>query len=130
MREKVDAGAVTLDKFVIHKQLTKRPEDYPDAKNQPHVQVALRRAAAHKRDGTKQVLNISNVTLDDAQRDMLHHLGLLKRVQSTFTQHHNHHSFQGNAFTVCLAPCKPHLINLAWLPLELVQGSLSVCSPC
>ncbi len=55
VREKVDAGAVTLDKFVIHKQLTKRPEDYPDAKNQPHVQVALRRAAAHKRDGTKQV---------------------------------------------------------------------------
>lgn len=55
VREKMDAGAVTLDKFVIHKQLTKRPEDYPDAKNQPHVQVALRRAAAHKRDGTKQV---------------------------------------------------------------------------
>lgn len=58
VREKVDAGALTLDKFVIHKQLTKRPEDYPDAKNQPHVQVALRRAAAHKRDGTKQVIPV------------------------------------------------------------------------
>ena len=46
---------MTLDKFVITKQLTKRPEDYPDAKNQPHVQVALRRRAANKRDGTMQV---------------------------------------------------------------------------
>ena len=55
VREKVAAGAVTLDKFVVVKQLTKRPEDYPDAKNQPHVQVALRRRAAHKRDGTMQV---------------------------------------------------------------------------
>ena len=55
MRAKLAAGALTLDKFVITKQLTKRPEDYPDAKNQPHVQVALRRKAANKRDGTMQV---------------------------------------------------------------------------
>ena len=41
VRAKLAAGAMTLDKFVITKQLTKRPEDYPDAKNQPHVQVAL-----------------------------------------------------------------------------------------
>ena len=45
---------MTLDKFVVVKQLTKRLEEYPDAKNQPHVQVALRRKAAHKRDGTMQ----------------------------------------------------------------------------
>lgn len=55
VRASLAAGTVTLDKFVITKQLTKRPEDYPDAKNQPHVQVALRRRAAHKRDGTMQV---------------------------------------------------------------------------
>ena len=55
VRAKLAAGAMTLDKFVITKQLTKRPEDYPDAKNQPHVQVALRRKAANKRDGTMQV---------------------------------------------------------------------------
>ncbi len=30
---------IPLGKFIITKQLTKRPEDYPDAKNQPHVQV-------------------------------------------------------------------------------------------
>ncbi|GLI66368.1 hypothetical protein VaNZ11_010151 [Volvox africanus] len=49
--EKLWAGQVPLGKFIITKQLTKRPEDYPDAKNQPHVQVALRRRAAGKRDG-------------------------------------------------------------------------------
>lgn len=55
MRGKVMAGQVPTNKFVITKQLTKRPADYPDAKNQPHVQVALRRAAAGKRDGTQPV---------------------------------------------------------------------------
>ncbi|RXH75354.1 hypothetical protein DVH24_030075 [Malus domestica] len=33
---------VALEKYVITKSLTKPPEAYPDAKNQPHVQVALR----------------------------------------------------------------------------------------
>jgi DNA polymerase alpha subunit A len=47
----VHAGSVPLNKYVITKQLTKRPDDYPDAKNQPHVQVALHRRAAGKRDG-------------------------------------------------------------------------------
>eukprot|EP00889_Picochlorum_renovo_P005130 jgi/Picre1/32160/NNA_007506.t1 len=47
----VREGTVPLNKYVVTKQLTKRPEDYPDAKNQPHVQVALRRRAAGKRDG-------------------------------------------------------------------------------
>jgi DNA polymerase alpha subunit A len=51
VKDKVRAGEIPLNKFVITKQLTKRPEDYPDAKNQPHVQVALRRRAAGKRDG-------------------------------------------------------------------------------
>ena len=51
----VTAGTVPMNKFVITKQLTKRPEDYPDAKNQPHVQVALRRRAAGKRDGVMAV---------------------------------------------------------------------------
>jgi DNA polymerase alpha subunit A len=51
LRQKLDAGKVLLEQFVITKQLTKRPEDYPDASNQPHVQVALRRQKAGKRDG-------------------------------------------------------------------------------
>lgn len=44
-----------MNKYIITKQLTKRPEDYPDARNQAHVQVALRRRAAGKRDGVMQV---------------------------------------------------------------------------
>uniref|UniRef100_A0A0V0J224 DNA polymerase n=1 Tax=Schistocephalus solidus TaxID=70667 RepID=A0A0V0J224_SCHSO len=40
--EQVRQGTLPLPEFVITKMLTKNPEDYPDAKLQPHVQVALR----------------------------------------------------------------------------------------
>ncbi|CAE7202739.1 unnamed protein product, partial [Symbiodinium pilosum] len=40
--KEMDDGKVPLEKFVITKGLTKDPKDYPDAKKQPHVQVALR----------------------------------------------------------------------------------------
>lgn len=46
VRQRCEAGEVALDRFIITKQLTKRPEEYPDAKSQPHVQVALRRREA------------------------------------------------------------------------------------
>lgn len=36
------SGGLPLSSFVITKQLTKRPEDYPDARAQPHVQVGRR----------------------------------------------------------------------------------------
>ncbi|KAI9348733.1 putative DNA polymerase alpha catalytic subunit [Zopfochytrium polystomum] len=39
--ENVKNGSTPIDKFVINKGLTKSPEEYPDAKNLPHVQVAL-----------------------------------------------------------------------------------------
>ena len=55
IREQVESGAIPLGKFIITKQLTKRPEDYPDAKGQPHVMVATRRKAAGKRDGVGAV---------------------------------------------------------------------------
>jgi len=58
VKEKVAAGQVPMAKYIITKQLTKRPEDYPDAKNQPHVQVALRRKAAGARNGVMQVCRI------------------------------------------------------------------------
>ncbi|KAF4610852.1 hypothetical protein D9613_006632 [Agrocybe pediades] len=38
----VKSGSIKLDEFIINKRLGKNPEDYPDAKSQPHVQVALR----------------------------------------------------------------------------------------
>ncbi|KAL7423389.1 DNA-directed DNA polymerase alpha catalytic subunit pol1 [Cryptotrichosporon argae] len=40
--ENVRNGLVPLDDFIIFKRLGKNPEDYPDKKSQPHVQVALR----------------------------------------------------------------------------------------
>lgn len=52
---KLAEGAVPLSKFIITKQLTKRLEDYPDAKNQPHVQVAVRRRGAGLQAGTMPV---------------------------------------------------------------------------
>ncbi len=55
VKAKVAGGQMPMAKYIITKQLTKRPEDYPDAKNQPHVQVALRRKAAGARNGVMQV---------------------------------------------------------------------------
>ncbi|KIP07458.1 hypothetical protein PHLGIDRAFT_71117 [Phlebiopsis gigantea 11061_1 CR5-6] len=45
MSSDVRSGKVKLDDFIIFKRLGKNPEDYPDAKSQPHVQVALRMKA-------------------------------------------------------------------------------------
>ena len=51
----LDEGSVPLYKFIITKQLTKQPSQYPDAASQPHVQVALRRRAANMRSAASQV---------------------------------------------------------------------------
>ncbi|KAJ1917120.1 DNA-directed DNA polymerase alpha catalytic subunit pol1 [Mycoemilia scoparia] len=40
--EEIRNDRVPLEKYLINKGLTKNPEQYPDAKSQPHVQVALR----------------------------------------------------------------------------------------
>eukprot|EP00397_Hematodinium_sp_SG-2012_P000601 GEMP01000602.1.p1 GENE.GEMP01000602.1~~GEMP01000602.1.p1 ORF type:complete len:1314 (+),score=299.15 GEMP01000602.1:210-4151(+) len=42
MSTEIDEKKVPVEEFVITKALTKHPNDYPDAKGQPHVQVALR----------------------------------------------------------------------------------------
>ncbi|GMY11780.1 DNA polymerase alpha catalytic subunit [Fagus crenata] len=42
VQEDMRRGQVSLEKYIITKTLTKPPEAYPDAKNQPHVQVAQR----------------------------------------------------------------------------------------
>ena len=39
-RELLANGKVEMDLFQIHKSLTKNPEEYPDKKSLPHVQVA------------------------------------------------------------------------------------------
>ncbi|KAB1214754.1 DNA polymerase alpha catalytic subunit [Morella rubra] len=42
VQEDMRNGEISLEKYIITKTLTKPPEAYPDAKNQPHVQVAQR----------------------------------------------------------------------------------------
>ena len=51
IRACVERGEVPLSEFEIVKELAKRPEEYADAKAQPHVQVALRRKQQGYRDG-------------------------------------------------------------------------------
>ena len=70
----VRAGGLPPHKYIIRKQLTKRPEDYPDAQNQPHVQVALRRKAAHKGSG---ILPVSPVKALPAIWADFKHLGCI-----------------------------------------------------
>lgn len=41
----VREGKIKIDEFIVFKRLGKNPEEYPDAKSQPHVQVALRMKA-------------------------------------------------------------------------------------
>lgn len=41
MQEEMRSGQIELDKYIITKSLTKNPEEYPDARNQPHVQVSI-----------------------------------------------------------------------------------------
>ncbi|CAH7685382.1 DNA polymerase alpha subunit A [Phakopsora pachyrhizi] len=40
--ESVRKGCKDLEDYIIYKKLGKNPQDYPDAKSQPHVQVALK----------------------------------------------------------------------------------------
>jgi len=40
--EDMRTGAVPIGLLAITKQLTKNPEDYPDRKSLPHLQVAMR----------------------------------------------------------------------------------------
>ncbi|KAK9061861.1 hypothetical protein SSX86_019045 [Deinandra increscens subsp. villosa] len=42
VQEDMRNGEVALEKYIITKTLTKPPEAYPDARSQPHVEVALR----------------------------------------------------------------------------------------
>eukprot|EP00958_Prasinococcus_capsulatus_P024366 scaffold3791_cov390-Prasinococcus_capsulatus_cf.AAC.10 len=51
VRDDLANDKIPIGKFVITKTLTKAPEEYADAKGQPHVQVALRRKKEKARDG-------------------------------------------------------------------------------
>lgn len=47
--KQMDSNSIPLSEYVITKGITKMPEEYPDAKSQPHVLVAKRRIEAGER---------------------------------------------------------------------------------
>jgi len=50
-RVKMVENQINLESYIVTKQLTKNPRDYPDANSQPHVKVALRRIEQGKQEG-------------------------------------------------------------------------------
>lgn len=42
VKEQILGNKLPLEKYIIHRGLTKNPDDYPDKNNQPHVLVALK----------------------------------------------------------------------------------------
>jgi DNA polymerase alpha subunit A len=86
--EDVRAGKIKLDEFVIFKRLGKAPEDYPDAKSQPHVQVALRMKAkgGNARAGDVMpyifCLGETDETSKTAQAERARHPDELRRAES------------------------------------------------
>ncbi|KZS94508.1 DNA polymerase alpha catalytic subunit [Sistotremastrum niveocremeum HHB9708] len=77
--ENVRSGTTPKEDFIIFKRLGKNPEDYPDAKSQPHVQVALRMKA---KGGTARAGDVipyifchggDDTTSKAAQADKAHH---------------------------------------------------------
>lgn len=71
--KEMNENKVPLQKYVITKGLTKAPQDYPDAKNQPHVQVALRLMARGKavRPGQEMEYIICEATGEEASKTSL-----------------------------------------------------------
>jgi len=63
-REMLANGKVEMEKFQIHKSLTKNPAEYPDKKSLPHVQVAQKLISAGRRVAIGDT--ISYVICDDA----------------------------------------------------------------
>ncbi|CDZ97565.1 dna polymerase alpha catalytic subunit [Phaffia rhodozyma] len=77
---------VDIEDFVINKRLGKNPEDYPDAKNQPQVQVALRMKArggnARAGDVMQYVFCVGkdDKTARSAQADRAYHPDELRKA--------------------------------------------------
>ncbi|WOO77500.1 DNA polymerase alpha catalytic subunit [Vanrija pseudolonga] len=86
--ETVRSGEVPIEDFIIFKRLGKNPEDYPDKKSQPHVQVALRMKAkgtavrAHDVIPYVLCLGPDGKTARSAQADRAYHPDDLRRTGS------------------------------------------------
>ncbi|KAL5492315.1 POL1 [Sanghuangporus weigelae] len=88
--EDVRSGKIGLDKFIIFKRLGKNPEDYPDAKSQPHVTVALRMKSKGQSARAGDVipyifcLSDSGESNKSGQADKAHHPDELRRSNGVF----------------------------------------------
>lgn len=86
MATEVREGRKTLDSFIIFKRLGKNPEDYPDAKSQPHVNVALRMKekglSARSGDVIPYIFTVpegEEASIKSAQASRAHHPDDLRR---------------------------------------------------
>lgn len=87
--KRVRAGEVDLDQYIILKRLGKNPQDYPDAKSQPHVQVALRLQAKGQSVKAGDVvpyvfcMGPDGITAKSAKADRAHHPDELRKPGNT-----------------------------------------------
>lgn len=98
MANKIKRGEIALDDFIIFKRLGKNPEDYPDVKSQPHVQVALRMKArggsARMGDVIPYVFCLGEdgaSSTKTAQADRAHHPDELRRKDSELRVDYEHY---------------------------------------
>ncbi|SPO47594.1 related to POL1 - DNA-directed DNA polymerase alpha, 180 KD subunit [Moesziomyces antarcticus] len=98
MADRIKRGEVALEDFIIYKRLGKNPEDYPDVKSQPHVQVALRVKARGGSARMGDVIPYIFCLGDDgasstksAQADRAHHPDELRRKESELKVDYEHY---------------------------------------
>ncbi|KAG2067603.1 hypothetical protein BDR04DRAFT_1104760 [Suillus decipiens] len=93
----VRSGKIKLEDFIVFKRLGKNPEDYPDAKSQPHVQVALRLKAkggsARNGDVIPYVFCVApgEETVKTAQADRAKHPDEIKKAAGELTVDYEHY---------------------------------------
>lgn len=87
--KRVRASEIDLEEFIILKRLGKNPQDYPDAKSQPHVQVALRMQAKGQSVKAGDVIPYvfcmgeDSITAKSAKADRAHHPDELRKTGTT-----------------------------------------------
>lgn len=79
-----------LEDYIVYKRLGKNPKEYPDAKAQPHVQVALRMlskgGSAKAGDVIPYIFSLGadGVASKTAQADKARHPDDFRRLDSAF----------------------------------------------
>ncbi|TFK39510.1 DNA polymerase alpha catalytic subunit [Crucibulum laeve] len=98
--ENVRGGKVKVEDFIVFKRLGKNPEDYPDAKSQPHVQVALRMktrgGTAHSGDVIPYIFCLAEgeESAKSAQADRAKHPDELRRAGAELKIDYEHYLSQ------------------------------------